>query len=500
MSNIITGNFPIIAGTKAELLAAATAFPAGVYCYETDTNSGKIADGVTLYTNIAYHVVPSSAVLTEIGTLSALTTTTKTSLVGAVNELVSDYNTAVAEIPTQISQLINNSNFITAAGAPVQSVNGSTGAVNITLTGLGGIASNLIGVASGICPLDSSSHIAAAYLPSYVAEIITAANLAAFPASGNAAYIYVANDTEKTYRWSGSAYIEISPSPGSTDSVTEGSVNLYYTDTRARAAISATGSGISYNAATGVITYTQYSLPAATNSTLGGVSVSGASNLTLTSGALSLTAANVEAALGYVPGTAYSLPGATASVLGGIMVPSGANLTLNAGALTLTNANVLAAIGFTPSSLALASSGTPAALGTAALGSATTAAKADHVHAPPTAAQVPDAKTVISSASGAITVDASATTYLKATLTGAITSFTINNVPSTNATYTLSLRLIQGGSGSYGTTFTVNGVSVDWGANGAPTMSTAVGKSDFIGIVTDDGGATWCGFVGGLGY
>ena len=453
MSNIITGNFPIIAGTKAELLAAATAFPAGVYCYETDTNSGKIADGVTLYTNIAYHVVPSSAVLTEIGTLSALTTTTKTSLVGAVNELVSDYNTAVAEIPTQISQLINNSNFITAAGAPVQSVNGSTGAVNITLTGLGGIASNLIGVASGICPLDSSSHIAAAYLPSYVAEIITAANLAAFPASGNAAYIYVANDTEKTYRWSGSAYIEISPSPGSTDSVTEGSVNLYYTNTRARAAISVSGSDIAYNASTGVITSTPYSLPVATASVIGGISVSGSANLTLTSGALSLT-----------------------------------------------NANVLAAIGFTPSSLALASSGTPAALGTAALGSATTAAKADHVHAPPTAAQVPDAKTVISSASGAITVDASATTYLKATLTGAITSFTINNVPSTNATYTLSLRLIQGGSGSYGTTFTVNGVSVDWGANGAPTMSTAVGKSDFIGIVTDDGGATWCGFVGGLGY
>ena len=137
---------------------------------------------------------------------------------------------------------------------------------------------------------------------------------------------------------------------------------------------------------------------------------------------------------------------------------------------------------------------------TASIGSAGTAAQADHVHPLPSAAQIPDAKTVITGASGAITINAATTTYLKATLTGAITSFTINNVPSTNATYTLSLRLIQGGSGSYGTTFTVNGVSVDWGANGAPTMSTAVGKSDFIGIVTDDGGATWCGFVGGLGY
>ena len=37
-------------------------------------------------------------------------------------------------------------------------------------------------------------------------------------------------------RWSGSAYVEISPSPGSTDSITEGTTNLYYTAARASAA------------------------------------------------------------------------------------------------------------------------------------------------------------------------------------------------------------------------------------------------------------------------
>jgi hypothetical protein len=73
-------------------------------------------------------------------------------------------------------------------------------------------------------------------LPSYVDDVIEYANLAAFPATNDGGKILVARDTGKIYRWSGSAYIEISPSPGSTDSVTEGSTNLYHTNARAAAA------------------------------------------------------------------------------------------------------------------------------------------------------------------------------------------------------------------------------------------------------------------------
>jgi hypothetical protein len=72
-------------------------------------------------------------------------------------------------------------------------------------------------------------------LPSYVDDVIEYANLAAFTEQSTGK-IYVARDTGKIYRWSGSAYVEISPSPGSTDSVTEGSTNLYYTNARAAAA------------------------------------------------------------------------------------------------------------------------------------------------------------------------------------------------------------------------------------------------------------------------
>lgn len=41
-------------------------------------------------------------------------------------------------------------------------------------------------------------------------QVKTYANLAAFPASGSLKTIYIAEDTNKTYRWTGSVYVEIS--------------------------------------------------------------------------------------------------------------------------------------------------------------------------------------------------------------------------------------------------------------------------------------------------
>jgi hypothetical protein len=55
------------------------------------------------------------------------------------------------------------------------------------------------------------------------------ANLAAFPATGTLKTIYIAEDTNKTYRWTGSAYVEISPAGATgitigTTAITSGTV------------------------------------------------------------------------------------------------------------------------------------------------------------------------------------------------------------------------------------------------------------------------------------
>jgi hypothetical protein len=88
------------------------------------------------------------------------------------------------------------------------------------------------GAASGIAPLNGSSKIDATYLPSYVDDVLEFANLAAFPVTGESGVIYIAIDTNKTYRWTGSVYIEISAQPTNTDGVPEGATNLYFTEPR----------------------------------------------------------------------------------------------------------------------------------------------------------------------------------------------------------------------------------------------------------------------------
>lgn len=49
-------------------------------------------------------------------------------------------------------------------------------------------------------------------LPSYVDDVLEFANLASFPATGESGKIYIAIDTNLTYRWGGSSYVVMSSS------------------------------------------------------------------------------------------------------------------------------------------------------------------------------------------------------------------------------------------------------------------------------------------------
>lgn len=104
------------------------------------------------------------------------------------------------------------------------------------------------GVINGYAGLDASGRVPAAQLPAYVDDVLEFATLAAFPAPGTTGIIYIAIDTDKEYRWTGTAYREISPSPGNTDAVPEGPTNLYFTVARVLAT-TLTGFAIPTNAA-----------------------------------------------------------------------------------------------------------------------------------------------------------------------------------------------------------------------------------------------------------
>lgn len=72
----------------------------------------------------------------------------------------------------------------------------------------------LVGAPNGMAPLDGDAKVPAAYLPSYVDDVLEYATRAAFPVTGETGKIYVSLDDNLTYRWSGSTYIEISKSLG----------------------------------------------------------------------------------------------------------------------------------------------------------------------------------------------------------------------------------------------------------------------------------------------
>jgi len=166
-----------------------------------------------------------------------------------------------------------------------------------------------------------NSLVPSANLPSYVDDVVDVGGT--LPASGDVGKIYVVSTggyTNKIYRWSGSAFIEISPSPGSTDSVSEGSVNLYFTDARA---VSALSSSLATKAST-----------------------------THTHSASQVTDFSTEVAK---IGNVVSVNGLTGVV----------TITTGGGGATLSDS-------------------TPSALGVAAAGTSTAASRSDHVHLLPT--------------------------------------------------------------------------------------------------------------------
>ncbi|WP_019407141.1 pyocin knob domain-containing protein [Stutzerimonas stutzeri] len=114
-----------------------------------------------------------------------------------------------------------------------------------TVTGLQTALDNKIntserGVSGGVATLDEIARIPPSQLPSYVDDVLEYATTAQFPATGEGGKIYIAinqgtaaNPTRQ-YRWTGSVYAEINPSPGTTDALAEGSTNLYFSEHRVR--------------------------------------------------------------------------------------------------------------------------------------------------------------------------------------------------------------------------------------------------------------------------
>ena len=96
----------------------------------------------------------------------------------------------------------------------IETLNSLCEALGVRITTIEGsyLKSSQLGANSGIAQLDTTGKVPSSQLPSFVDDVLEYTNKSGFPATGESGKIYVAKDTNITYRWSGTAYVEISPS------------------------------------------------------------------------------------------------------------------------------------------------------------------------------------------------------------------------------------------------------------------------------------------------
>ncbi len=138
--------------------------------------------------------------------------------IGNVDDPVNDQDVATKSyVDTSIDTSINNLDA-TKDGTSGQGINVQVSQIDGKISGVSVSQSyNFVltsekGAKSGVATLDTNGKVPSSQLPSYVDDVLEYSSKSGFPSIGETGKIYVATDTNLTYRWSGSAYVEISPS------------------------------------------------------------------------------------------------------------------------------------------------------------------------------------------------------------------------------------------------------------------------------------------------
>ena len=201
--------------------------------------------------------------------------------------------------------------------ATARTINGVAfdGSANITIHATDStarIATSLIGAANGVAPLGSDGKIPTQYIPGDIGQAVEgyysggkfykeAAHTTEITGAENTLYLDIGSTDNDVYRWTGTTYVLLNDAVSTADkAVRDGDGNTIST-TYVKVV---SGKGLSTNDYTTaeknkLAGLSNYTLPAATSSVLGGVKIG--SNITVSSGVVSLTSANVTSALGYTP-------------------------------------------------------------------------------------------------------------------------------------------------------------------------------------------------------
>lgn len=206
--------------------------------------------------------------------------------------------------------------------ATARTINGVAfdGSANITIHSTDStprIATSLIGAANGVAPLGSDGKIPTKYIPGDIGQAVEgyysggkfykeAAHTTEITGAENTLYLDIGSTDQDVYRWTGTAYVLLNDAVSTADKAVRDGDGNTITTTYVKIE---SGKGLSTNDYTTaeknkLASLSNYTLSAATASVLGGVKIG--SNITVSSGVVSLTSANVTAALGYTPANSAS--------------------------------------------------------------------------------------------------------------------------------------------------------------------------------------------------
>jgi hypothetical protein len=197
--------------------------------YDTDgdgiVDNAEKVNGFTVGTDVPANAKFTDTTYSEIteaeintGTASTLRTITArrvTFILSKVSTLISNAISALTKNDVGLGNVDNTSDVNKPVSTAQQTaINSGVAEAKAYADGKYALAIPLTqkGAASGVAELDASGKVLSSQLPSYVDDVLNYTTQSSFPATGESGKIYVTEDTNKTYRWTGSAYVEISPS------------------------------------------------------------------------------------------------------------------------------------------------------------------------------------------------------------------------------------------------------------------------------------------------